>query len=296
MRITPLCPSLLVGVLALVASPPAADGGSATALGPEWHSSIQSARAAAKQHGKLVFVDLYADWCGWCKELEKKVFSTPEFKQWAAREVVLLRVDTEDGGDGTMLYQRFGQGSLPTTLVLTPDFGVVARIQGFSPAPKFLAKLETDVSSWRELDKRFDALANSTDTEQLHQVAEALHGREDGHRAAILYRRLIEVSKPNPIKRADLLTRTADAHRLAAEYDQALAALDLAAPHLQAAGEALSARAELLRSEIAHERGDCSQAKSSLEQFLATRPRSSLARSAQRLLDYIESGHSPACA
>jgi thiol:disulfide interchange protein DsbD len=296
MRITSLSPYLLVASLTLAAASPAASGGSPQTLGPEWHSSIQSARAAAKQQNKLVFVDLYADWCGWCKELEKKVFSTPEFKQWAAREVVLLRVDTEDGGDGTMLYQRFGHGSLPTTLVLTPDFGVVARIQGFAPAPKFLTQLEGDVSSWRELGKRFEALVSSSDAEQLRQVAEALHAREDGHRAAILYRRLVEVGKPNPIKRAELLTRAADAHRLAAEYDQALAALDLAAPHLQAAGEAVSARAELLRSEIAHERGDCSRAKASLEQFLATRPSSSLARSAQRLLDYIESGHSPACA
>lgn len=261
-----------------------------------WFTSLQAARTEAERTNKLIFVDLYADWCGWCKELEEKVFTTREFRQWANKEVVLLRVDTEDGSEGTMLYRRYGGGSLPTTLVLTPELGVVARIQGFLPAPKFLAQLQEDVGSWKRLEREFPAVIAGTDVTQQQKLAEALHGREDGHRAALLYRRIIEVSNPNPIKRAELLTRLADAHRVAAEYPEALAALDQAGPHLKAAGEAIAARAELLRSEIAHEKGDCAAAKSGLTQFLLARPTSTLARPAQRLLDYIEGGHSPACA
>ena len=34
-----------------------------------------------------------SDWCGWCKRLDADVFSKPEFKTWAKKNVVLLEVD-----------------------------------------------------------------------------------------------------------------------------------------------------------------------------------------------------------
>ncbi len=34
-----------------------------------------------------------SDWCGWCKVLNKEVFSTPEFTNWAKNNVILLVVD-----------------------------------------------------------------------------------------------------------------------------------------------------------------------------------------------------------
>lgn len=289
---TPALPLLLA---AFLVTPASAAGAGATTSAP-WAASLQDARTAARQADKLILVDLYADWCGWCKKLDAEVFSTPEFLAWAGREAVLLRVDTEDGSDGTMLDRRFGGGTLPTTLVLTPDFAVVARIGGFLPAASFIARLESEVGSWKRLDQQYPKLLGSNDMIQLEQLADALRGREDGHRAALLYRRAIEVGQPNPIKRADLLTRTADAHRLAAEYDQAMGALDQAGPLLAAAGETVAARAELLRSQVLHERGDCPAAKSGLEGFLAGHPQSELAGSAQRLLQLITSGQSPTCA
>lgn len=281
---------LLAASLLLIPSGPVAASGDA------WLGSLAEARKLAAANNKLILVDLYADWCGWCKELDKKVFATPEFGRWADREAVLLRVDTEDGSDGTMLDRRYGGGSLPTTLLMTPDFAVVARIQGFIPVAGFIARLDNELAQWKRLDAEFPKLASSRDAVRLEQLADALRAREDGSRAAKLYRRVVEVSAPAPIKRADLWTRAADAHRLAAEYGLALEALDRAKPDLGAAGEAIANRAELLRSEIAHEKGDCASAKSGLEVFLREHPTSEFSRSARHLLNLIASGQSPACA
>lgn len=40
----------------------------------KWHS-FEEAVALNKKNPKKVFIDLYTDWCGWCKQLDKTTFS-----------------------------------------------------------------------------------------------------------------------------------------------------------------------------------------------------------------------------
>ena len=80
-------PHLLLALLALLlgfaarsttvgAAPPAAEG---------WLDDLAAARARAKSESKPILVDLWADWCTWCKRLERDVFSTPVFQQFAEK-------------------------------------------------------------------------------------------------------------------------------------------------------------------------------------------------------------------
>ena len=34
-----------------------------------------------------------SDWCGWCIMLDKEIFSKPEFKEYASKNLVLLELD-----------------------------------------------------------------------------------------------------------------------------------------------------------------------------------------------------------
>ena len=102
-----------------------------------WHESVATARQAALESGNLILVDLYAEWCGWCRRLEKDVFDHPDFAAYA-KKFVKLRVDVEDGGDGTELQSRYHANSLPTTLVLTPKFVLVDMVQGYAPREDFV--------------------------------------------------------------------------------------------------------------------------------------------------------------
>ncbi len=52
-------------------------------------------RAAGSQgQQKLVLLDFTgSDWCGWCKLLDQEVFSKPQFKEYASKNLVLVEVD-----------------------------------------------------------------------------------------------------------------------------------------------------------------------------------------------------------
>ncbi len=61
---------------------------------PGWLTNLDEAYALSKKTGKPIMANFTgSDWCGWCKKLTASVFSQPEFKTWAEKNVVLLELD-----------------------------------------------------------------------------------------------------------------------------------------------------------------------------------------------------------
>lgn len=118
----------------------------------EWLRSVSGAQARAKAKKQMIFVDLFAQWCGWCHKFEADVVPTEEFKK-ATENMVLLRVDTEDRGDGTALARKFQISTLPTFLILNPDMTVVGTIRGYAPAPQFVKKIGETVNRYESFSK-----------------------------------------------------------------------------------------------------------------------------------------------
>ena len=125
--------TLIALFVALVLVPPAG--------ATEWIKSVSGAQAAAKARNQMIFVDLFAQWCGWCHKFEADVVPTEAFKK-ATKDMVLLRVDTEDRGEGTKLAQRFQIATLPTFLILNHDLSMAGEIRGYAPAPQFARKID----------------------------------------------------------------------------------------------------------------------------------------------------------
>jgi len=65
-----------------------------TAANEGWLVSLDEAYALSQKTGKPIMANFTgSDWCGWCKRLTASVFSKPEFKKWADKNVVLLELD-----------------------------------------------------------------------------------------------------------------------------------------------------------------------------------------------------------
>src|ERR1700735_5054246 len=59
-----------------------------------WSENYEKSVNQGKTEKKLVLLDFTgSDWCEWCMKLDKEVFSTPEFKDYAKDHLVLMEVD-----------------------------------------------------------------------------------------------------------------------------------------------------------------------------------------------------------
>ena len=100
--------------------------------------------AAAKQQGKPVMVDFYADWCVSCKEMEKYTFAKPEVQQALAGAVLLQADVTANDADDKALLKHFKLIGPPSILFFdstgTPrkDLSLV----GYIPAQDFVQHVQ----------------------------------------------------------------------------------------------------------------------------------------------------------
>jgi thiol:disulfide interchange protein DsbD len=99
--------------------------------------------AAAREAGKPLMLDFYADWCVSCKEMEKYVFTQPQVHQ-ALRDYVLLQADvTANDAQDQALMQRFGIIGPPMSLFFRDGQerrGL--RLTGFEETDKFVERAQ----------------------------------------------------------------------------------------------------------------------------------------------------------
>lgn len=114
--------------------------------------TVAAAQKKAKEKNQLIFVDMFAEWCGWCHRFEKEVVPSEAFQN-ATDDMVLLRLDTEDGKEGTQFARKYQVVSLPTFLVLDSDLSVAAVIRGYAPPARFAEMVNSSVAKYREFEK-----------------------------------------------------------------------------------------------------------------------------------------------
>ena len=134
----------MAALLALLIVPQAAAAGG-------FLKTVGEAQKKAKEKNQLIFVDMFADWCGWCHRFEKEVVPSEAFQK-ATSDMVLLRLDTEDRREGTQFSQRYGVSSLPTFLILTPDLSIAAVIRGYAPPARFVEMMNGSLVKYKEFE------------------------------------------------------------------------------------------------------------------------------------------------
>jgi len=104
-----------------------------------WLTDLDQAFALAKQEGKPVIADFYADSCGACQLLDDETLSDPKVKQVLEENFVPVKLDMAKQYELGRKYQVFG---LPTLMVFDSESSEVGRIRGFVEAGPLLEILE----------------------------------------------------------------------------------------------------------------------------------------------------------
>jgi thioredoxin-like negative regulator of GroEL len=109
----------------------------------EWITSLPEALKASKESGNPVFVEFWATWCDYCKDLEIE-FETNEFKRVLSQFVkVRVNFDVE-----TELVKRYQIRTLPTTLVLDERGNVIMKSVGRTKRTVLLRRLTSAHSGY----------------------------------------------------------------------------------------------------------------------------------------------------
>ena len=99
---------------------------------------FDEALGKARSGKTLLMVDVYTDWCGWCKKLDRDVFADERVGS-ATKSLVAIRLDAERGGE--KVAEKFRIEGFPTVLFLNPDGEIVSRVNGYVTRDQMLELL-----------------------------------------------------------------------------------------------------------------------------------------------------------
>jgi thioredoxin-related protein len=138
---------------------------------------FDDAVAASKKEPRKIFVDIYADWCGWCKVLDRDTFSDSVVAKILNEQYYPVKLDAEsrethtlpDGRKvsspelaASLAASRPGeQYGLPSMIVLNEQATILTRIQGaqkpdfMTPALLFFSQNHYLEKSWEDYAKEY---------------------------------------------------------------------------------------------------------------------------------------------
>ena len=115
-----------------------------------WHAFDEGMKKA-KAENKQVLVDVYTDWCSWCKVMDEKTYTDPRIVKVLNDKFVLVKLNPEK--DGPVLFNgksygadQFAQGigvtGYPATAFIESNEKLITMVPGYLKADEFLPILE----------------------------------------------------------------------------------------------------------------------------------------------------------
>lgn len=99
--------------------------------------SWKEALAKAKKEDKVIFLDVYADWCGPCKSLKQYTFLDEEVGKYFNQRFISISINGESK-EGSKLIEKYGLKGYPSLLLIDNKGSLVKLGTGFQSSKQIL--------------------------------------------------------------------------------------------------------------------------------------------------------------
>jgi thioredoxin-related protein len=144
---------LLTGVVAQPALAQKSHKKGEPAAAIKWVSLEEAAVLSQKEPRKIV-IDVYTDWCGWCRKMDKSTFTDPAVTSYVNQKFYAVKLNAESRDPITINGKTYkyneqmraheaalallsGKMSYPTTVYLDETMGILSPVPGYLEAPMF---------------------------------------------------------------------------------------------------------------------------------------------------------------
>lgn len=120
-----------------------------------WEEAVE--RVSSDKKPKKIFIDVYTDWCGWCKKMDKETFQNPEVATYMNENFYMVKFDAEQKDPVTYQGKTYkyvpsgrrgyhelaaallqGRMSYPTVVFLDETMNMLSPVPGYQKPEPFL--------------------------------------------------------------------------------------------------------------------------------------------------------------
>lgn len=114
--------------------------------------TLDEVQTAMKKQPRKVYMDVYTDWCGWCKVMDRRTFSNPDVIKYMNDKFYAVKLNAEQRDSIRFMGKAYGfveanranqfaveilrgQMSYPTSVILEENFQNPQAVPGFIDVP-----------------------------------------------------------------------------------------------------------------------------------------------------------------
>lgn len=191
----------------------------------KWYTNFDEAKAAAAKENKLIFADMYAEWCPPCKMLDTTTWVDPGVVKLLNTEFIALKMDADKEPD---FLEKYSDGSLPTLAMIDAKGRLLESGVGYLDPAAF----QEWIGEARHAGEELDALeakvkAAPEDVKAALDLANRYVRMHDGPKAAELLAGISDdaAARLSPEDQAQLLYTRAMTQFDAEDYEKAVASV-----------------------------------------------------------------------
>jgi len=146
-----------------------------------WYSIEEAFKLAGTEPRKII-IDVYTDWCGWCKVMDEKTYSNQVIAEYVNSRYYAVRFNAEQKEDvvlggttykyvpnGTKGYNQLaaallnGQLGYPSTVFLDEELKMIQPVQGylepkqFDEIIRFIGENHYKTTTWEKFSASYES-------------------------------------------------------------------------------------------------------------------------------------------
>lgn len=116
----------------------------------EW-MKFEDAVKANEFEPKMLLVDVYTDWCGWCKKMDKETFTDPKVIEYINDKFYAVKLNAEDTSrtfefkgneyNEAQMAAAMRVRSYPNFVIIDPTMQNITQLPGYRQPDQFLEGL-----------------------------------------------------------------------------------------------------------------------------------------------------------
>ncbi len=114
-----------------------------------WENDFDASFEKAKSENKIVMMDIYTDWCGACKEMDKTTFKDENIIN-NTTNFIALKFNPEKMPNGQDILKKYNILGFPTMLFINSDGFILKRILGYIESDELI----NEMNSMKERDEK----------------------------------------------------------------------------------------------------------------------------------------------
>ena len=105
-----------------------------------FHGTWEEALAKSEKENKLIFLDAYTDWCGWCKRLDATTLKDKSVGDFFNKNFVNFHMEMEKSVEGPRLARKLSIKGYPALFFINGKEEVKHFVGGYVKADRLLSE------------------------------------------------------------------------------------------------------------------------------------------------------------